>query len=153
MKKRIKAWQIISIGLNLVPLLTCLVVSAQTSFQNLNFEAENLSTYTPPATIPIGNAFPGWVGYIGGTQVQEVWYDAESLGGSAIALIDSLGYELGSSLAPLQGNDSALGKAEERSAKTRDLTCYLLSRSTNSGKAKPIHSSLPGRKFALIAAS
>ena len=98
---------LISIGLKLVLLFTAFPVDAG-FFLNLDFEFANLSGYSPTARVPMSNAFPGWVGYIGGTQVQAVWYDDESLGGSAIAITDSLGSQFGFSRPPLQGNDSAL---------------------------------------------
>jgi hypothetical protein len=88
---------------------SALLAQAQGSFTNLDFESANVSGYPPrDLSVPISAAFPGWVGDIGGTQVQQMWYDDLSLGGSEISITDSFGPQLGLSFAPLQGKYSAL---------------------------------------------
>lgn len=81
-------------------------VYAQGSFQNLNFEAANVSGYSPGNVIPVGRALPGWsVDFSPG--FGQVWYDGISLGGAMISVCDSNTPGLGRS-ATLQGRYSAI---------------------------------------------
>jgi hypothetical protein len=71
---------------------------AQGTFVNLDFEHP-----IPPLVfgqrVPITNALPGWTGYIGGIQQDQVFYDAQSTGAAEIALMDSA-----SDYQPFQGS-------------------------------------------------
>src|SRR5579859_6172000 len=78
------------------------------TFQNLDFEGANFSGYSPRGMIPVTAALPGWSAYLGGMQIQQMLYDFETIGTTAISITDSLGPQLGASPAPLQGNYSAL---------------------------------------------
>ena|SRR5438876_9410777 len=78
--------------MNPSPLLlsfTCAVLTAgaQGTFQNLNFEAANL-TPVPPGqfggSASISNALPFWTGYLGTNQVTQVFHNNVSLGGPSI---------------------------------------------------------------------
>jgi hypothetical protein len=103
----------LSAGLAL--LLSAAGAEGQGSFQNLDFESANLAGYSPtppggPATsVPISDGLPNWSAYFssvsGGTfQLDGVWYDAQSLGGAAISVVDNK-----SSLRPpIQGNYDVL---------------------------------------------
>ena len=71
---------------------------AQGSFLNLNFEAANVSGYSPGDAIPSDLAFPGW------TTSQYVRYDAFPLGSPAVSIFDNIPGTGGSSL---QGQYSA----------------------------------------------
>ena len=82
------------------------IAKAQGTFGNLDFESANVSQYTPASTVPISDALPGWAGFLGGTPVSTAWYDANSLAGASIAVIDSGLASHGYS--PLSGNYSAL---------------------------------------------
>jgi hypothetical protein len=78
--------------------MAALRAQGQGSFQNLNFEAANVSGYPPNSTVPGTNAMPGWNGSFFG-------YDAISFGGSLISLIDT---NAGFGFNPLQGRYSAV---------------------------------------------
>ena len=76
---------------------------AQGSFINLNFESPILPlTRDAEFMVPITNALPSWTGYIGGSQVSRIAYNAIALDAAAISLHDP-----GSpSFIPLQGSYS-----------------------------------------------
>jgi hypothetical protein len=90
-----------------VVLLSAVVADAQGTFafENLDFEAANLSGYQQGGFIPVTAAFPGWSAYIGSVQVQQVSYDFGSIGSTLISVIDSFGVQ---TPPPLQGSYSAL---------------------------------------------
>src|ERR1035438_5946615 len=82
--------------------------AAQGTFQNLNFEAADLSGYSPgDEFVPIAYALPGWSGvFTSSTSTSaatQVWYDGSSLGGAMITVIDSNS----PGLPPIQGVYSA----------------------------------------------
>lgn len=61
--------------------------SAQGTFQNLRFELPILPLNPDPNfQVPIADALPGWTGYIGGSEVDRVWYNTVALGSAAISL-------------------------------------------------------------------
>lgn len=82
------------------------------AFQNLDFEAANVSGYFPSPNsivyVPVTSALPGWSAYIDGTQVQQVWYDGLSAGSPAVAVIDSRLAQFGYNVHPFQGNYSVI---------------------------------------------
>jgi hypothetical protein len=79
-------------------------VEAQGTFQNLNFEAANVTGYPPNSSdVPISSALPGWTGFYGNNQTSQVWYDGISIGGNMISVIDNNA----PGFAPLQGQYSA----------------------------------------------
>jgi hypothetical protein len=79
-------------------------VEAQGTFQNLNFEAANITGYPPNSSdVPISSALPGWTGFYGNNQTSQVWYDGISIGGNMISVIDNNA----PGFAPLQGQYSA----------------------------------------------
>ena len=70
---------------------TILVIGVQTassqgSFMNLDFEHPVLPLTPVGSQVPITNALPGWSGYIGGVQVDKVFYNTVSIGSSEIDL-------------------------------------------------------------------
>ena len=81
-------------------LLTASAMHGQGNFQNLDFESANV-TGNSPALVPIANALPGWVGYIGNNQVTQIVYNTVSLGAAAITLQSS-----SSTIHPIAGNYS-----------------------------------------------
>lgn len=88
-------------------LVTSLLVSthngiSQGTFQNLDFEAANLSGHSAPSFIPTTSAFPGWQTLIGTTPTSDVLYDDVSTGGPDIAIIDDK-----NGFVPIQGNYTA----------------------------------------------
>ena len=93
-----------------VALFTAVCVQGQGAFQNLNFEAANVSGYPVGANdVPITAALPGWSAFytsagFGTTQVNQVWYDAISGGGQIISVND---INTGGGFTPLAGNYSA----------------------------------------------
>jgi len=85
--------------------LPILSAQAQQTFQNLNFEAGNLSNPTGyPPQVPISQGMPGWSASIGGGAVTEILVD-ESSAGTAIISVEGPGVnEVG--IGPLDGNYS-----------------------------------------------
>src|SRR3974390_321110 len=75
------------------------------TFQNLDFESANVSGYSPGSMISVSAALPGWSAYIGGSQIQQMWYDVTSVGTTEIAVVDQFGM---AHFPPLQGNYSAV---------------------------------------------
>src|SRR6266576_909632 len=79
-------------------------------FLNLNFEAANISGFSPGASnVPTNAALPGWTAHYfqpgaGIEPVPVVWYDTASLGGAVISINDT---NTGSGFVPLQGRFSA----------------------------------------------
>jgi hypothetical protein len=63
---------------------------AQGTFQNLDFEAANLSGYSPPALVPTTSAFPGWQALIGTTPTSTVGYNSETLSIASISINDEM---------------------------------------------------------------
>jgi hypothetical protein len=86
----------------------CMVASAegQGTFLNLDFESANVSGYPPSSGgVPISAALPGWSAYFGSNQTTVVSYDAISIGGAVISIVDrnvSI-----PSFGPIKGNYSA----------------------------------------------
>src|SRR5690242_14985485 len=70
------------------------------TFQNLDFESANVAGCSPGQVVPISLAMPGW-----SANLDQVYYDEESIGGALISVIDSRSL---SGLAPLQGSYSVL---------------------------------------------
>jgi hypothetical protein len=63
---------------------------SQSAFQNLDFEAANVSPsgYELYGTfVPIGSALPDWTAYLGGEQITQVGYNSTTLGTATISLI------------------------------------------------------------------
>jgi hypothetical protein len=77
---------------------------SQGTFVNLNFE-NPIPPLNPDAdfSVPIANALPGWVGYIGTNQTDRVVYNTISLGEAAISLQSAT-----SSHQPIEGNYSVI---------------------------------------------
>src|SRR5437870_2365448 len=74
-------------------------------FVNLNFESPILPLDpNDPNGVPVINALPGWTAFIGGSQVDRIFYDTVSLGGAAISLHDPMSHFY----QPLQGNYNVL---------------------------------------------
>jgi hypothetical protein len=84
---------------NKIIITVCFAFLAQAGnsqgFINLNFESANLTGYSQGNTIPAANAFPGWT-----VNAQYITYDAPSLSGASISIMDINGYPPG----PIQGN-------------------------------------------------
>jgi hypothetical protein len=82
-------------------------ISAQDTFENLDFESANVSGHSPGNLVPISDALPGWSAYFtSGTTTYpqtQVVYDGISLGGAVISVID----DNAAAFSPLQGNYSA----------------------------------------------
>ena len=73
-------------------------------FVNLNFESPIPPLPSGPSIdVPISNALPGWTGYIGGSQINTVFYNTVSLGAPAISFQNT-----SSTHPPIQGNYSVL---------------------------------------------
>lgn len=70
-------------------------------FVNLDFEHPILPLNPVNFQVPITNALPGWMGFIGNSQVDQVVYNTISLGGAAISLQGANGF-----ISPLQGRYS-----------------------------------------------
>ena len=84
-------------------LATCGIGYSQ-GFVNLRFESPVLPLVPDGGfQVPIANALPGWTGYIGGSQVSSVAYNAVSLGAPSISL-----HGTNSTHPPIQGNYSVL---------------------------------------------
>jgi len=88
-------------------LILGLNIAAQ-GFVNLNFEAANVSGYSPgDSSVPVASALPGWsAAYVNATNTisaSDVWYDGISLGGAIISVIDSNS----PAFSPIQGRYSA----------------------------------------------
>lgn len=70
--------------------MAALCAEGQGTFQNLDFEAASVPSVPPdqPITVDPAAALPGWTGYVGTSQVNQVWYNGVSVGGALISLID-----------------------------------------------------------------
>jgi hypothetical protein len=93
---------------------------AQTQFQNLNFEAANVTGDTPGTQISILEGLPGWSAFgnnahFGIIQVSQIDYDILALSQSALAIND---INTGFGFKPLQGNFSAYLAGGEGSSGT-----------------------------------
>ncbi len=64
-------------------------IQAFGAFQNMDFEAANVSEYPFGYPIPVDKALPGWNAYYDDVQTYSVWYDNTSLGGPVIAVNDT----------------------------------------------------------------
>src|ERR1035441_4592146 len=73
--------------LSLAVLCATLSARAQGSFQNLGFES---ATLVPPSSeqVQFAPAFPGWTGYVGGTQRAVATYNFLALDSSVFSIID-----------------------------------------------------------------
>ena len=68
-------------------------VFGQGSFQNLDFEAVNISPPNQNAFFPFSEVFPGWIGYIGTNQATQAFYNGVSLGAALSSVFNrSTGY-------------------------------------------------------------
>jgi hypothetical protein len=81
--------------------------SAQ-GFVNLDFESANIPSSTPTVSyVPIGTSLPGWNAYFISSsttnQQTEIMYDALSLGGNTISIVDT---NVGYGVNPIHGNYS-----------------------------------------------
>jgi hypothetical protein len=109
-KQTVKIWNIMKSKLHAIA-LTILVwtgcsleVYGQGTFQNLDFEAANVSGYQPGADrVPVETALPGWTAYYGGVRTSTVWYDNQALGSSMVSIQDT---NLLYGFVPLDGNYS-----------------------------------------------
>jgi len=66
------------------------IVQAQNRFQNLGFEAAHLTPIPPGQfgdSVPIGEALPGWSGFLGTQQVTSVWQNNFALGSANISIL------------------------------------------------------------------
>jgi hypothetical protein len=98
-------------------LLTAMLVggamgNAQGTFQNLDFEQANIVPITgslSPYAITVANALPGWTVDYGVTQQTQIYYNAPSLGDTAVTLYaNGYQYALGGSPPIIDGNFSLL---------------------------------------------
>ena len=87
----------------LVPVCAPLAGHAQGTFQNLDFEAANVSGY-PAGTVPATNGIPGWTAYTGGAPQSSILFNNASLGEAAVSLQSTL-------YPPFQGQFSVLLQA------------------------------------------
>ena len=88
-------------------LLSTTVAPAQGSFQNLGFES---ATITPGGigNVPFSSAFPGWTGYVGGSQVSLAAQNYLWLDGSGISILDnSFSNPYGGPPGTIEGNFTA----------------------------------------------
>src|SRR5439155_26892951 len=75
-----------------VIITTFLLVSShvgecQGTFRNLDFEWAMIPPQMPlPGQVSITNALPGWTGYFGDNQVDQVWYNARPLSAPGITI-------------------------------------------------------------------
>jgi len=72
-------------------------------FENLDFEAANVSAYGA-GSIPATNGIPGWTAYVNGSQVSQILYNTINLDEPAVTIQGTNS----SSLTPIQGNVSVL---------------------------------------------
>ncbi len=103
-----KTQKVLSIWIGLISGMS-IMARGQGAFQNLDFESANVAGYPASSTdAPIGSALPGWSAYLitGGTTqgLAQVGYDAISLGGSGVTVVDGGAYPI----LPLQGVYSAM---------------------------------------------
>jgi hypothetical protein len=63
-----------------------LSAQAQGTFENLDFESANVSSYSSSNYIPTTNAIPGWTAYLGGTPQDYIYYNYETLSDAAVSL-------------------------------------------------------------------
>lgn len=102
-------------------LLTCLIVihtiasvEAQGTFQNLGFESASLVVIPedPYGSVQFDNAFPGWVGFVGGVQQSRALYNNYFLDSSGISIIDNNWPDyFGPTAGVISGNYTALLQA------------------------------------------
>ncbi len=97
--------------------LSTQIVISQGSFGNLNFESPNLPLNPVNFQVPITNATPGWRGYIGGGQVNEILLNTINIDAAGISLHSSA-----SPLQPLQGNYSVFLQGSSSFAPTASAT-------------------------------
>src|SRR5436309_69908 len=101
-----------SIGIRTVIVTIMLVVENQRGysqglFSNLDFEQSRLPMFLEPGLVPITNAMPGWTGYVGNKQIDEVWYNTVTLGSAAVT------FQGPRSMSPgIQGSYSVLLQSE-----------------------------------------
>src|SRR5439155_26633872 len=77
--------------------------NAQGLFSNLDFEQSRLPLFLEPGIVPITNAMPGWTGYLGSNQIDQVWYNTVTLDAAAVTFQGP-----GSLFPAIQGNYSVL---------------------------------------------
>jgi hypothetical protein len=91
--------------LSLILLITSVrLCSSQGTFQNLDFEAAEVTGYTPNYPIPTSSAFPNWQAIYGTTPTSQVSFDGISIGAAEISIVNDYP---AFGLVPLQGNYSA----------------------------------------------
>ena len=74
----------------LVVLSATFSARAQGPFQNLGFESASIPNLNPPdqfVILPIGQALPGWSGFLGTNQATQVFYNGISAGPAEISLV------------------------------------------------------------------
>jgi hypothetical protein len=98
-------------GVVVLLLLSARIGSSQ-AFVDLNFESARITNGTPlDSFVTFSNAFPGWSGYytqtgaLSSNQTASAWYDAISLGGYLISIVDT--NLTPSGFGPLNGKYSA----------------------------------------------
>jgi hypothetical protein len=94
----------------IVIVVASFTASAQGTFQDLDFESASIPSGTPKGSaFPVSEAFPGWTAFFitdtGTYSQQEVNYDAISLGGVTISIVD-MNFPI-SAWGPYQGKYSA----------------------------------------------
>jgi len=70
-------------------LLSTGVAPAQNTFQNLDFESAAIVPVSGGRFIDFGQAFPGWTGYVAGTQQGLAVYDALAMSTAGFSIIDA----------------------------------------------------------------
>ncbi len=84
-----------------VLIATLETTSAQSTFQNLDFESANIPPGTPPGTVlPASDALPGWTCYFGVNQLTGIAYDVTTGNDAKISIHDANSLYV----QPLQGN-------------------------------------------------
>jgi hypothetical protein len=74
---------------------------SQDNFQDLKFEAANVSGDEVNSLVPTTSAFPGWQAFIGTSATSQVGYDFISIGAPLISIVDN------KVAPPIQGNYTA----------------------------------------------
>ena len=86
-----------------VAILFVIETSFSQGFINLNFESADVSGF-PTGWVPTTNAIPGWIAYIGGSQVDEVVYNTRPLDAAEVTLQGTNS----DSLTPIKGKFTAM---------------------------------------------
>lgn len=89
------------------------VTSGQGTFQNLGFEAVNISPLNQTGFFPFNDVFPAWVGYIGTNQTPQAFYNSISFGAALSSIIGPYTSTLGLSNYVISGQFTAVIAAGE----------------------------------------